>query len=105
MSVNNSMSPSGNLALLEEVRLNTLSFASHSALFINLKLQNTQNIRTLIDSGASDNFMDSHFTIDNSLALQNLQNPLCLTLFNGSTASHGIILQSTTLSITFPCGS
>src|SRR5258706_6596366 len=99
------MSSSVDSAPFEEVRLNTLSFTSHSALFINLKIQLTKNIRTLIDSGASDNFMDSRFAIDNGLALQNLQNPLRLTLFDGSTASHGIILQSTTLSVAFPCGS
>ncbi len=75
MPANNSVSPSGDLALLEEVCLNALSFTSHSALFTNLKLQNTQNIRTLIDSGASDNFMDSRFAIDNGLALQNLALP------------------------------
>jgi len=105
MLVSNSVSSSVDSAPFEEVRLNTLSFTSHSALFINLKIQLTKNIRTLIDSGASDNFMDTSFAIDNGYALQNLQNPLRLTLFDGSVASQGIILQSTTLDVDFPCGS
>jgi len=48
--------------------------------------------------------MDTHFAIDNGFALQNLQNPLRLTLFDGSAASQGLIHQYTTLDIEFPCG-
>ena len=98
------MSASIDLALLEEVRLNTSSFSSHSALFINLNLQNTKNIRALINSGASDNFMESRFAIDHGYPIENLKTPLHLTLFNGSAASHGLITQYTTLDVGFPCG-
>jgi len=70
------VSSSFDWALLEEVRLNALSFSAHSALFIEFKLQNTKNIQALVDSGTSDNFMDTHFAIDNGFALQNLQKPL-----------------------------
>ena len=48
--------------------------------------------------------MDSRFAIDNQLPLENLQTPLRLTLFDGSAASQGLIIQSTTLDIQFPCG-
>ena len=48
--------------------------------------------------------MDSRFAIDNQLPLKNLQTPLRLTLFDGSAASQGLIIQSTTLDIQFPCG-
>ena len=104
MLVINSMSSSSEWALLEEVHLNASSFALDSALFINLNIQNIQNICSLIDSGASDNFMDSCFTIDNNFPVQNLQIPLRLTLFDGSAASHGLITQYTTLDVDFPCG-
>ena len=100
----NCVSSLSEMAPLTDVRLNALSLASHSALFIDLQIQNTKNIRALVDSGASDNFMDIHFTIDNGYILQNLQNPLRLTLFDGSAASHSLIHQSTTLDIEFPCG-
>ena len=98
------MSASCGMAPLEEVCLNALSLSSHSALFIDIQIQNIKNIHTLIDSGASNNFMDSHFAIDNGFALQNLQNPIRLTLFDGSAASHGLIQQFCTLDVDFPCG-
>ena len=98
------MSASCGMAPLEEVRLNALSLSSHSALFIDIQIQNIKNICTLINSGASDNFMDSRFAIDNGFALQNLQNPIRLTLFDGSAASHGLIQQFCTLDVDFPCG-
>ena len=47
--------------------------------------------------------MDSQFAINNQLPLENLQTPLRLTLFDGSAASQGLIIQSTTLDIQFPC--
>ena len=100
----NSVSPLCGSAPLEEVRLNALSLTSHSALFIDLQIQNIKNIRALIDSGASDNFMDSRFAIANGFAPQNLQNPIRLTLFDGSAASHGLIQQFCTLDVDFPCG-
>ena len=96
-------SPCG-LAPLEEVRLNALSLTSHSALFIDLQIQNLKNIRALIDSGASDNFIDSRFAMDNGFDLQNLQNPIRLTLFDGSAASHGLIQQFCIIDVDFPCG-
>ena len=102
--MSNSVSASIDLALLEEVRLNASSFSSHSALFIDLNLQNTKNIRALINSGASDNFMESRFAINHSYPIENLKTPLHLTLFNGSAASHSLITQYTTLNIGFPCG-
>ena len=92
------------LAPPEEARLNALLLSNHSALFIDLEIQNIKNIRALIDSGASDNFMDSRFAIHNGFPLQNLQNPIRLTLFDGSAASHGLIQQYTILDVDFPCG-
>ena len=79
-------------------------FCYNSALFINLQIQNIKNIQTLINSSASNNFIDSQFAIDNGFTLQNLQNPIRLTLFDGSAASHSSIQQSCTLEVDFPCG-
>ena len=90
------------MALLEEVRLNAPSFFSSTALFLELKIQNTNTIRTLINSGASDNFMDSRFAHD--FPLENLKKPLRHTLFDGSAASQGLLFQSVTLDVDLPCG-
>ena len=103
MLASNSVSASIDLTLLKEVHLNASSFSSHSTLFINLNLQNTKNLRALIDSSASDNFMESQFAIDHGYPIENLKTPLCLTLFNGSAASHSLITQYTTLNIGLPC--
>ena len=67
-------------------------------------METLKNITTLLDSGSTDCFIDSRFAINNQLPLENLEKPLRLSLFNGSTASQGLILQSTTLDVTFPCG-
>ena len=92
------------MANYEEVTINATSFSSPSALFINLKTKNLQNIRTLIDSGASDCFIDSRFALASRLQLSNLKTPLRLSLFDGSIATQGLISQSTTLDVSFPCG-
>jgi len=86
-------------ALLNQVNLNTASFHSPSALFINLHLENLKNIHTLIDSGSTDCFINSQFAINNNLPLVNLKNPLWLTLFDGSVTTQGLIIQSTTIDI------
>jgi hypothetical protein len=104
MPVDNSASSSNKLAPLERVHLNAASFRSPSALFINIETENLQNIRTLIDSGSSDCFLDSHFTLSNNFILKNLSKPLHLLLFDGSTAANGIIIQYTTQNIHLPCG-
>jgi len=67
-------------------------------------MEKLENVCTLLDSGSTDCFIDSRFAIDNNLPLQNLEKPLQLSLFNGSTASQGLILQSMILDIQFPCG-
>jgi hypothetical protein len=92
------------MALLEEVRRNATSFFLSTALLIDIKYKNTKNIHTLIDSGTSENFMDSQFALNNSVPLQNLKEPLCLTLFDGSASSDGLIVQPVTLNGESPCG-
>ena len=66
-------------------------------------MDNTKNITVLLNSGSTDCFINSRFAIDNHLPLQNLEKPLRLSLFDGSTASQGLIIQSTTLDIYFTC--
>jgi hypothetical protein len=91
-------------APLKEVKLNAASFFLTSVLYLSINTENLKNISTLLNSGSTDCFIDSRFTIDNQLLIENLKNPLCLTLFDGSVASQGLIVQSTTLDIQFPCG-
>ena len=100
----NSMSSLLISANFKDVHLNTASFSASSALFINLKNKNIKNIHTLINSGASDCFINSWFTLDNQLPLSNLKTLLWLPLFDGSTATQGLIVQFTTLNVSFPCG-
>jgi hypothetical protein len=102
--VDNSASSSNESAPLKQVHLNAASFRSPSALFINIETENLQNIRTLVDSGSSDCFLDSHFALSNNFILKNLSKPLHLSLFDGSTAANGIIIQYTTQNIRLPCG-
>ena len=99
----NSVSSSIDPATFEAVFLNATSFFASSALCTTLKTQNVKNIRTLIDSGASDCFIDSRFAIAQNFPLQNLKKPLHLSLFDGSSASHGLISQCTILTVEFPC--
>ena len=98
------MSYSRDLALLEEVRFNAAALRSPQSLFIKFNTKNVKNIRTLVDSGASESFIDSRFAIDNRFPLQNLKKPLRLKFLNGSSATQSLIIQSTTLDIQFPCG-
>ena len=91
------------MAHYEEVTLNAVSFSAPSTLFINLKTKTLQNIRTLINSSASDCFIDSRFALDSHLQFSNLKTPLQLSLFDGSIATQGLISQSTTLDVSFPC--
>ena len=104
MLVDNSVSSLAILAHYKEVTLNAVSFSAPSALFINLKTETLQNIHTLIDSGASNCFIGSSFALDSHLQLSNLKTPLWLSLFDSSIATQGLISQSTTLDISFPCG-
>src|SRR5258708_23798072 len=99
-----SMSTLIDLAIFEEVQLNAASFSLSTALFITLNTQKTKNIQTLIDSGASDNFIDSRFAFNNGFPICNLKKLLQLSLFNGLTASHGLIIQYTMFDVNFPCG-
>ena len=98
------MSSSRSSAPLKVVKLNAASFYSPSALYLKLNTETLKNITTLLDSGSTDCFIDSRFAINNQLPLENLKKPLRLSLFDGSTASQGLILQSTTLDVSFPCG-
>ena len=90
--------------MLERVHLNAASLHSPSALYLDLQSENIKNIRTLVDSGSSDCFIDSRFAISNGLPLENLETPLHLSLFDGSSASQGRIIQFTNLLVTLPCG-
>ena len=74
-----------------------------SAFYISLNSTNVKNIRTLIDSGSSVSFIDSRFALANHLKISNLKRPLKLTLFDGSSATSGLIYQYTDLDVTFPC--
>lgn len=102
--VPSSASASSDSAPLERTHLNAASFRSPSALFIDIHTETTKNIRTLIDSGLSDCFIDSCFAISNNFKLENLATPLRLHLFDGSTTSSGLIVQFTNLIIRLPCG-
>ncbi len=99
-----SVSSSGISAPFKEVKLNAASFTLPSVLYLKLNTETLKNIPTLLDSSSTNCFIDSRFAINNSLPLQNLEKPLRLSLFDGSTASQGLIIQSTTLDIQFPCG-
>ena len=90
--------------MLEQVHFNAASFRSQSALFIDLLAENSITTHTLVDSGSSHCFIDSRFAISNNFKLENLEKPLRLSLFDGSTSSHGLIIQYTRLLIRFPCG-
>ena len=74
-----------------------------SAFYISLNSTNIKNIHTLIDSGSSVSFIDSQFALANHLKISNLKRPLKLTLFDGSSATSGLIYQYTDLDVTFPC--
>jgi hypothetical protein len=100
----NSASSSNASAPFERVHLNAASFRSPSALFIDIHTENIQNIRTLIDSGSSDCFIDSRFALANNFHLENLPIPLRLSLFDGSASANGLIIQFTTQKIRLPCG-
>jgi hypothetical protein len=91
-------------APLEIVRLNATSFSNPSTLYINLYSETLKNIRTLIDSGSTNCFIDSRFAIDNNLKIENLKTPLHLTLFDSSSTSSGLIYQFTQQTLQFPCG-
>jgi hypothetical protein len=100
----NSTSSLNASAPFEQVHLNAASFWSPSALFIDIHTENIQNICTLIDSGSSDCFIDSRFTLANNFHLKNLPIPLCLSLFDGSASANRLIIQFTTQKIHLPCG-
>ena len=104
MLVANCMSTSLDSAFCEDVYFNAVSSLSASTLFIHLQLEKTEKIHTLINSGASESFIDSQFAISQGFPLSNLSCPLHLSLFNSSTASQGLIVQSTTLNAKFPNG-
>jgi hypothetical protein len=82
-------------APLKIVCLNAASFSNPSTLYINLYSETLKNIHTLIDSGSTDCFIDSHFALDNNLKIKNLKTPLCLMLFDSSSTSSGLIYQFT----------
>jgi hypothetical protein len=106
MPATNSVSYPCGTALLEIVCLNAISFSNPTALFINLSsnnLKNLKNIRALVDSGSTDCFIDSRFTLNNNLKIENLVTPLHLTLFDGSSMSSGLIYQFTQQTLHFPC--
>src|SRR5258706_4750404 len=102
--VTSSVSTSRPSAPLDVVKLNPASFHSPSVLYLKINMERLENISPRLASGSTDCFINSRFTIDNNLPLQNLEKPLRLSLFDGSTASQGLILQSMILDIQFPCG-
>ena len=61
-------------------------------------------LRALVDSGASDNFIDTCIIPSNFPLLQTLPQPVTLQLFDGSVATTGLITQFLTLPVTFPNG-
>jgi len=84
--------------------LNAASLYSPSALYLSENMEILKEISTLLDSGSTGCFIDSHLVIDNQLPLEDLKKPLWLILFDGSVASQGLIFQFTTLDIWFPYG-
>jgi len=86
--------------------LNAASFYSPSALYLS---ENMENLKENFYASrfwiyTTGCFIDSRLAIDNQPPTRNLKKPLRLTLFDGSVASQGLIFQSTTLDIWFPCG-
>src|SRR5882762_725678 len=57
-------------------------------------------IPTLVDSGASSNFIDSAFL--STLSLFPSPIPIKLSMFNGEPMSHGLITHSITANLLFP---
>lgn len=54
-------------------------------------------LRVLIDSGASDCFIDQSFVAQHSLPTRQLRSPMSLRLFDGSTGASGLITHCTDL--------
>ena len=79
---------------------------SQQAFFIDLQLPllTTKTTRALIDSGASDNFIDPSIINVPPHLIQNLPQPITLQLFDGSTATSGQISQFISIPVTFPRG-
>ena len=79
---------------------------SQQAFFIDLQLPllTTKTTRALIDSGASDNFIDPSIISVPPHLIQNLPQPITLQLFDGSTATSGQISQFISIPVTFPRG-
>ena len=79
---------------------------SQQAFFIDLQLPllTTKTTRALIDSGASDNFIDPSIISVPPHLIQTLPQPITLQLFDGSTATSGQISQFISIPVTFPRG-
>lgn len=77
-----------------------------TAFYLDLQVPDltSQPLRALVDSGASDNFIDSCIIPSDTNLLQPLPQPVTLQLFDGSVASSGRITHFLTLPITFPSG-
>jgi len=88
---------------LYEVYLrSTTPFSDSPVIYLNT--QTDSRIATLIDSGSSDCFMDPTTASLLNLSPTRLEHPLRLRLFDGSSASAGLITEAVTLVCRFPHG-
>jgi hypothetical protein len=88
---------------LDEVFLHSTTPFSDSPV-IYLSTVSDSRITTLIDSGSSDCFMDPSTATSLNLSPAPLEHPLRLCLFDGSSASAGLITKAVNLICRFPHG-
>lgn len=96
--------PSGDISLTD-VHLSASSSNSIGQLVIPLSIPVLScSVPALVDSGASDSFVDSGFARKHGLQLRKLPFPRNLRLFDGGLAPAGLITHSIALDIIPPKG-
>ena len=99
------LGPPSEPRLPSSAKLSRLNAAVTSVMLsLRISLLSTSPISALIDSGASDNFIDSSLLKHTSLPMTALRNPIRLELFDGSPTTAGFITHSINLDVLYPSG-